>query len=288
MSNINVKITDTGWLLTKGDKTISIKDNGDGRLANGDELSAELAGSGFTQQDITLVANELNNPQTKSNGKTKGNFWGNFNGFMSGLMGGMSSLFSLGGMFGMGGGFFGGQDSWAFNGCGGVGFNDMRVWNYGQNSNWSGDIGYTGSTQGAYGLFGGDMFGGMNGLFGGMNPAGMFGGVSNNGLNLGVTTSGTGNNNGNNNGDGKTGSTTGTSEAAITESTTRTETTTVTTSGTDNDGDGDNDNTDNVSDDGKGKTGGADDASNKKGGPRFFTGDSTDTDNGGRRKSITD
>lgn len=90
-------------------------------------------------------------------------------------------MFTLGGLFGFGGGFFGGQDAWAFNGCGGVGFNDMRVWNYGLNSMWSGDIGYTGSTQGAYAVLNGaglgnipGGLGGINGLYGNGNPYGLY------------------------------------------------------------------------------------------------------------------
>lgn len=300
MSTINVKITDTGWLLTKGDKSISIKDNGDGKLANGDELSSELAGSGFTQQDILLVANELNNPQANAaGGKKKGNFWGNLQGFMSGFMGGISSMFTLGGLFGFGGGFFGGQDSWAFNGCGGVGFNDMRVWNYGLNSMWSGDIGYTGSTQGAYAVLnGGGLDSMLRGLYknddtnawlnltvkpqgnGEENIPGTDTGNGNGNITGAGNENGTGNGNGNitgaGNGNGTgigDGNTTGVGNG----------------NGTGN-RDGDNTGTGN----GNGSVTG-NDGKNKGNGPRFYTGDDDDiaanrgNGNGaGGRKSITD
>ena len=321
MSTINVKITDTGWLLTKGDKSISIKDNGDGKLANGDELSSELSGSGFTQQDILLVANELNNPQSQAAvGKKKGNFWGNLQGFMNGFMGGISSMFTLGGLFGFGGGFWGGQDSWAFNGCGGVGFNDMRVWNYGLNSMWSGDIGYTGSTQGAYAVLnsaglgnipGG--LGGMNGLYGNGNPYGLYGNP-NAGLELTVAKNQDTGNNGNNNGAEESTAGSENSRRTVNSNTTdqsvnANDENNGNNNGADNgatgagngqrtgdgaqsgktgNGNGNNDNTD--------ANGNGNGSGNKKTGPRFYTGNDADiaaANNGngsgaGGRRSITD
>ncbi len=312
MSTINVKITETGWLLTKGDKTISIKDNGDGKLGNGDELSSELSGSGFTQQDIKLVANTLNNPQ-QAQTQTKGNFWGNFGGFMSGLFGGMSSLFNLGGLFG-----FGGQDSWAFNGCGGVGFNDMRVWNYGLNSMWSGDIGYTGSSQGAYDVLG-NLFGGSLGTLSGLQS-------DDDGLNLKVTPktetevetddgNGNGNGNGNISGAGneaKTGSGNGAGNGNGDGNGSGSGTGDGNGSGTGL-GDGNGNGTGNLNGNGDGNStgdgngngngngngdgnGNGTGAGGKKTGPRFYTGDESDIDkingsgngNGGKKRSITD
>lgn len=172
MSEIHVKITDTGWLLNKDGQSLSIKDNGDGILNNGDELAKSLSGSGFNQQDITDVSNKLNGVNTQDNNGAqakKGGFWKNAGGFMSGLFGGLGSLF----MGGMGFGGFGMQDSWSLNRCGGIGFNDMKVGMYSRqpqlmnmniSSMLSGMGGMGGFNMGSMGMMGGGSMGMMGGL----------------------------------------------------------------------------------------------------------------------------
>lgn len=124
---IEVTRTNSGWDCTKDGKTISIKDNGDGILSNGDALSGALSGSGFTQQDIQAVANKWNNQESgykpkKNFGQKVGSFFKGTGNFLMGTFTGFANSFMLAS---------GGNDIWSRNYRGGVGFNDMQVGMYG-------------------------------------------------------------------------------------------------------------------------------------------------------------